>query len=92
MSRNNNRVEAFSLVHKAIGLLLSDDDGDLSDVEGCLRRAVELDPSSIEVLQEAAHFYDAILPNPELARTYATACRDKALAVADEMTEILSSN
>jgi hypothetical protein len=88
MRKPNNRIAAFELVDRAIRLQLSDD-GDLSETENCLKRALRLDPNNIEALQEAAHFYDAVVPNAQKARRFAASCRDKALKVAAEMDSII---
>jgi Flp pilus assembly protein TadD len=61
----------------------------LSEAEACLRRALELDPKSIEVLQDAAYFVDAVMSDANRAREYPTACRKKALTIVEEMDEIL---
>ena len=90
MSDSNHRVEAFSLVNRAIQIQLSD--GELSEAESCIRRALELDPKSVEVLQEAAHFFDIVVPDTERAREYATACREKARNIVEEMNEILNGD
>jgi hypothetical protein len=55
-----------------------------------LLRATELDPSSIEALQEAAHFYDAVQPDAARARDYAFRCRQQLSAVDAEMDGILA--
>lgn len=89
MRKKNNRIAAFELVDRAIRLQLSDDDGELSEVEDCLKRALSLDPNSIEVLQEAAHFYDAVVPNARKARKFAMYCRDKAVKIVAEMDGII---
>jgi hypothetical protein len=88
MKKNNNRIAAFELVDRAIRLQLSDE-GDLSEIEECLQRALSLDPNSIEVLQEAAHFYDAVVPNGRKARKLAAHCRDKAIKLVAEMNRIV---
>jgi len=64
MRKKNNRIAAFELVDQAVRLQV-DDDAELPEIEGCLKKAFRLDPNSIEVLQEAAHFYDAVVPNLE---------------------------
>jgi hypothetical protein len=74
----NNRIEAFSLTDLAVRLQLAEDGGELDEGEECLTRALELDSENIEVLQEAAHFYDAGLPHPQKARQCAVQCRAKA--------------
>lgn len=88
MRKKNNRILAFELVDRAIRLQLSDD-GELSEIEECLQRALSLDPNSIEVLQEAAHFYDAVVPNARKARKLAAHCRDKAVKLVSEMNGII---
>ena len=66
-----------------------DDDGDLAEAESCLLKALDLDPTSIEALQEAAHFYDAVAPDAAKAMKYASRFRKQAEQVAAEMDEIL---
>lgn len=88
MPKKNNRVAAFELVDRAIRLQLSDD-GELSEIEDCLKRALSLDPNSIEALQESAHFYDVVVPNAKKARTFAARCRDHAIKIAAEMDDII---
>jgi hypothetical protein len=88
MPKKNNRVVAFELVDRAIRLQLSGD-AELSEIEDCLKRALSLDPNSIEVLQEAAHLYDVVVPNARKARTFATHCRDHARKIVAEMDAII---
>jgi len=88
MRKNNNRTAAFELVDQAIRLQLSDD-AELPEIEDCLKRALSLDPESIEVLQEAAQFYDAVIPNARKARKFAAHCRGKALKIVAEMDSII---
>ena len=88
MRKANNRVAAFELVDKAVRLQLSDD-GDLSEIESLFEKALSLDANSIEVLQEAAHFYDAVVPNARKARKLASSCRAKAVKMAADMDGII---
>jgi len=88
MQKKNNRVAAFELVDQAMRLQLSDD-AELPAIEDCLKRALSLDPNSIEVLQEAAHFYDAVVPNARKARQFATHCREVAVKIVAEMDRVL---
>jgi hypothetical protein len=88
MRKKNNRIAAFELVDRAIRLQLSDD-AELPEIEECLQKALSLDPNSIEVLQEAAHFYDAVVPNARKARKLAAHCRDKAVKLVAEMNGII---
>jgi Tfp pilus assembly protein PilF len=89
MTKPNNRIEAFELVDRAMRLQLADDNGDLDEVEDCLNKAIELDPENIHALQEAAHFYESVVPNAEKARKYAATCRRKAATIISEMDGIL---
>jgi len=89
MRRKNIRSAAFELVDRAIRLQLSDE-GELSEIEDCLQRALRLDPNSIEVLQEAVHFY-AVVPNARKARKLAAHCRDKAAKLVAEMNGIIKA-
>ena len=88
MGKKNNRIAGFELVDRAIRLQLSDE-AELSEIEDCLKRALSLDPNSIEALQEAAHFYDAVVPNARKARKLAAQCREKAIKVIAEMDGII---
>jgi hypothetical protein len=88
MRQRNNRTQAFELVDRAIRLQLFDD-ADLSEVEQCFQKALTLDPESIDVLGEAAHFYDAVVPNVQKAQKFAVQCREKALMLIREMDNII---
>ena len=88
MRKRNNRTDAFELVDRAIRLQLSDK-GNLSEIELCLQKALALDPDGIEVLEESAHFYDAVVPNRRKARRFATRCREKALKLIADMDNII---
>jgi Tfp pilus assembly protein PilF len=92
MTTLDHRTAAFSLVQRAMRIQLGNDDGELADAESCLLKALELDPNSIEALQEAAHFYDAVMPDAARVRDYASKCRDQATKVVAEMDEILAQD
>lgn len=89
MLKSNSRIEAFKLVDQAMRLQLTDD-GDLVEIEECLKKALKLNPDSIEALKEAAHFYDAVVPNANRARKYAARCLAKVDEAATEMKGILA--
>jgi len=72
-------------------LQIAENGGNLSEPEECLVKAITLDPNSIEALYEAAHFYEAVVPDAIKARKYATACREKATQILAEMDGILAS-
>jgi tetratricopeptide (TPR) repeat protein len=40
----------------------------LEDALACYERAVSIDPNFAEGYEEIGHFYDAVMPNPNLAR------------------------
>lgn len=88
MRRINNRTDAFELVDRAIRLQLSDD-GNIYEIKKCLQKALTLDPDGIEVLEEAAHFYGAVVPNARKARRFAVQCREKALKLVADMDSII---
>ncbi|MGH9521975.1 MAG: hypothetical protein ACRD3E_05540 [Terriglobales bacterium] len=87
----NNRIEAFALADRAERLQLTDE-GQLREVEECLRRALKLDCKSVEVLQELAHLYDAVIPDAKKAKKYALKCRESAMKVVREMDAILADD
>lgn len=89
MPESDKRIQAFKLVDQALRLQLTEDGGGLPEVEKCLNEALELHPEGIEILQEAAHFYDAVQADPQKARKFAAACRNKAEQVVAEMRTIL---
>jgi hypothetical protein len=66
--------------------------GELTDVEGCLVKALELWGDNIEALEEIAHFYDAVISDSAKAKHYAGLCRAKALELAKAMDDILKDN
>ena len=84
----NDRLEAFRLVNQAIDMQWSDG-GPLKDVETCILCALELDPNSIEAMQEAAHYYYSVDEQIEKAKSYASRCKDATLKVVEEMDRIL---
>lgn len=86
-----DRVEAFRLVNQAIDMQLRDS-GSLKDVETCILRALELDPTSIEAMQEAAHYYYSVDEQIEKAKGYASRCKEATLKVVEEMDRILSDS
>ena len=88
MKDSTDRAKSLELVDQAMKLQLSGG-GDLSEVEKCLRRALDLDPDSLAALREAAHFYDTVLPDHDKAHEYAIMCRDRAAQIVAEMEQIL---
>jgi hypothetical protein len=86
----DGRIEAFTLVDQAMRIQLTDD-GDVAEAESRLLRALELDPGSVEALQEAAHFYAVVMPDLRRSQVYAAACREGAAKIVAEMDVILGS-
>ncbi|MGH9509047.1 MAG: hypothetical protein ACRD2M_03855 [Terriglobales bacterium] len=85
----NNRLEASRLVNQAIEMQLRDN-GSLRDAEACILRALELDPNSIEALQEAAHYYYRVDEQLEKAKRFASRCKEASLHIIKEMDDILN--
>ena len=85
----NDRVKAFALVNEAMELQLSDD-CELQEAEARLVKALELAPNCLEALQEAAHFYDSVVPQIEKAKNYATLCKELCQKIMAEMDEIIA--
>jgi len=81
-------------VATAIEIQVSDtsEERTLDDAERCLLRALELNPKSIEALQELAHFYYAVFDQPVKAQAYATRCKEMAIKLTGEMDEILADS
>lgn len=92
VKNSTNRVQSLKLVAEAVTLQLAENDSDPSEVEKCLTMALDLDPGSLEALQEAARFYDSVSPDREKARKYAATCRDRAAEIIFEMEQILGRN
>ena len=72
--------------------LLLSDDGELSEVEACLIKALELWGDNLEGLEETAHFYYAVVVDSAKAKHYAGLCRAKALELVEAMGDILKDN
>ena len=87
MTDSSDRVKAFELVEAA--KLQRSKDRDLSKIEECLKRALDLDADSLEALEQAALFYDSVSPDREKAQKYATACRNRAAQIVSEMEQIV---
>ena len=85
-----DRLEGTRLVGQAMSLQLSSDNGPLSEVEALLLRALELWPDNLDALEEAAHFYDAVMDNDQEAVHYARCCRTRAAALVVKMDEVLA--
>lgn len=88
MKDSTDRVKSVELVDQAVRLQLSKDSNS-SEIEKCLKMALDLDPKSLEALRQAALFYDTVSPDQEKARKYAIACRDRAAQIVSEMEQIV---
>jgi len=73
-------------------LQLLEDRGNLAEIEGYLQRALDLSPDNIEALEEAAHFYDVVIPDSQRAAYFASRCRERAAALVTEMDGILATS
>jgi hypothetical protein len=84
-------------VEMAVLLMLDEDPKghagrSLDDVERCLLKALELNSKHLEALEEAAHYYDAVMPNREKAVEYARCCGELAEKMLSEMQAIINSD
>lgn len=79
----------YLLTQKAMLIQLQGGESSLEDAEQCLLRAHEINPNNLETLVELAHFYDAVIPNPEQAKHYATLFRDAVTGSLESLREIL---
>ena len=64
----------------------------LEEAEQVLLRAHSLDQSYLPALEELAHFYDAVSPDPAKARAFAAAYIEKGRKVLDEMQTIVDAS
>jgi len=62
----------------------------LDEIEKCILQALELEPEHLEALEEAAHFYDVIIPDQAKAIMYAQRYIQIAGKVVDDMQAIIS--
>ena len=74
---------AFAMVGDLIQLLDDCDDYDLSDAESAYLRAVAIDPTYFEGYASLGYFYDAVMHDPESARSFF----EKAVELGDESAE-----
>jgi hypothetical protein len=64
----------------------------LDEVETCLLKALELDPEHPDALEEAAHFYDVVMPDRAKALMYAQHYIRVAGKVVDDMQAIIDDS
>ena len=64
----------------------------LAEVERCILKALDLDPRHLEAIEEAAHFYHAVVPNRTKALTYAERYLRLAGKVVDDMKAIVQES
>jgi hypothetical protein len=63
----------------------------LEEAEQVLLRAHSVDKSYLPALEELAHYYDAVRPDPEKARAFASRYIEKSQKVLDEMRAIVDA-
>lgn len=66
--------------------------GSLADVERCLLQALDLAPNNLEAIEEAAHFYDVMVPNRRKATRYAKRYLVLAGKTVSEMQVIIENS
>lgn len=64
----------------------------LDEIEKCILQALELEPEHLEALEEAAHFYDVIIPDRDKAIKYAQRYVQVAGRVVDDMQAIIDDS
>jgi hypothetical protein len=84
-------------VNKARLMMLDDHPEDhepsgLVEIEKCILQALELEPEHLEALEEAAHFYDVIIPDRAKAMLYAQRYIDVAEKVVHDMQAIIDDS
>lgn len=83
----------YFLVQRAMLIQIVDDAGELTlaDAERDLERAHKLDGAFLSAIEELAHFYDAVDPNPDKARHFAKLFLQKVEQSLTQMKEIAES-
>jgi hypothetical protein len=83
----------YLLVWQAILIQVQDPAGaqTLEDAEASLLRAHATDSNYLPALQELAHYYDAVSPDQEKARIFASRYIEKSQKVLDEMRTIVNA-
>ena len=61
-------------------------------LKSCILQALELEPEHLEALEEAAHFYDVIIPDRDKAIKYAQRYVQVAGRVVDDMQAIIDDS
>ena len=87
MDNSSRRMEILELILRAERFQNA---GNLTEAKTSIEAALKLDPDNLELLETAACLYAAV-PEPDEARRYAFACRDKAARIVEEMDRILGS-
>ena len=64
----------------------------LDEIEKCILQALELEPEHLEALEEAAHFYDVIIPDRAKAMFYAQRYIDVAEKAVHDMQAIIDDS
>lgn len=64
----------------------------LDEVERCILQALELDPQHLDALEEAAHFYDVMVPDRSKAVMYAQCYLQIAQKVIGDMKTIIDES
>lgn len=74
---------------RLVQLSSSDPSVTLEDAEACLLAALEIDAGYAPALEELAHYYDVVCPNPAKAREFAARVLEAANTVRADMQSIL---
>jgi hypothetical protein len=64
----------------------------LDEIEKCILQALELEPEHMDALEEAAHFYDVMIPDRDKAIMYAQHYIQVAGKVVSDMQAIIDDS
>jgi hypothetical protein len=81
-------------VTRARLLMLEDEplSGSLSDVERCILKALDLAPDNLDAIEEAAHYYDVVVPDRRKAVVYAKRYIGLSRKVVSDMQAIIENS
>jgi hypothetical protein len=92
LTKNGKRADLW--ITRARLLMLEDEplSGNLIDIERCILKALSLAPEYLEALEEAAHFYDVMVPNRRKSLMYAKRYIQIAGKALSDMQAIIASS
>jgi hypothetical protein len=87
-----NQISPYLLLMKARLIQLSeiDREGGLEEAEKHLLQAHEINCEDLEVIEDLAHFYDVVMPNRDLAKSFSEMYLSRTAKTGREIQEILA--